>query len=500
MRTKEMLRDRRIRLLIFFVALSIALIYFKGISMGLDLKGGSLIQVKAERPLARDEMDQVTRILDQRLRGGMKVRDVKIRPWGERYILIYIAGVDVVEAQKLVGKPGVLTVKVGNKTVFTGEDLVKVESIRYDAMRGTWGVPFTINEEAAENLRDAEVETNFTKIDMYLDEGIGVIVTNSSELIVKFDLSPSKGLMFQPSPMRKLTLPEAFIEGYIKTVGNVRKISINSLEGDMRKIVYGGEAAEYITFSEKLEEVNVTEIENALRKHGIFVLVGRSGLVNSAPPSYSLQEEFAAGKVIKGLILETGSGEQGKKEAKRMEVILRSGALPIKLEIVGSWNISPTLGEEFTKNSIIAGLLAFLGVSLIVFLRYRKPQLAIPILITGTSEIIIILGVASLINWDIDLPAIAGIIAAVGTGVDNQIVILDEFLLEKEKSIKYRIKQAFFIVMGSYFTLIAAMIPLFIVGFGMLQGFAVTTIIGATAGVFITRPAYARIVEYMRPE
>jgi len=268
----------------------------------------------------------------------------------------------------------------------------------------------------------------------------------------------------------------------------------------MRKIVYGGEAAEYITFSEKLEEVNVTEIENALRKYGIFVLVGRSGLVNSAPPSYSLQEEFAAGKVIKGLILETGSGEQGKNEARRMEVILRSGALPIKLEIVGSWNISPTLGEEFTKNSIIAGLLAFLGVSLIVFLRYRKPQLVIPILITGTSEIIIILGVASLINWDIDLPAIAGIIAAVGTGMDNQIVILDEFLLEKEKSIKYRIKQAFFIVMGSYFTLIAAMIPLFIVGFGMLQGFAVTTIIGATAGVFITRPAYARIVEYMRPE
>ncbi|MFQ5815232.1 MAG: protein translocase subunit SecD, partial [Candidatus Hydrothermarchaeaceae archaeon] len=111
--------------------------------------------------------------------------------------------------------------------------------------------------------------------------------------------------------------------------------------------------------------------------------------------------------------------------------------------------------------------------------------------------IILILGVASLIRWDIDLPAIAGIIAAVGTGVDNQIVILDEILLEKERSVRHRIKNAFFIVMGSYLTIVAAMIPLFLIALGMLEGFAVTTIIGATSGVFITRPAFARIVEYL---
>jgi preprotein translocase subunit SecD len=85
----------------------------------------------------------------------------------------------------------------------------------------------------------------------------------------------------------------------------------------------------------------------------------------------------------------------------------------------------------------------------------------------------------------------------VGTGVDNQIVIIDEILLEKERSIRYRIKSAFFIVIGSWMTLVAAMLPLFIVGMAALKGFAVTTIIGATAGVFITRPAYAKILEYL---
>ncbi|RLF60314.1 MAG: hypothetical protein DRN25_02975, partial [Thermoplasmata archaeon] len=271
-------------------------------------------------------------------------------------------------------------------------------------------------------------------------------------------------------------------------------------EGKIRKIKFNNEFGDYITIDAKLEDINTTELKNTIKNMGVFCLIGRSGLVNSAPPSYSLREEFSAGKAIRGLVLETGSGERGKREAHRMEIILKSGALPIKVDIVGSWYISPILGEKFTRNAIIAGIFAFLGVALVVFIRYRKPKLAIPILITGTSEIIIILGVASLINWDIDLPAIAGIIAAVGTGVDNQIVILDEYLLGMKRSVKYRIRQAFFIVMSSYLTLVAAMIPLFIVGFGMLQGFAVTTIIGATAGVFITRPAYARIIEYMKPE
>ena len=51
--------------------------------------------------------------------------------------------------------------------------------------------------------------------------------------------------------------------------------------------------------------------------------------------------------------------------------------------------------------------------------------------------------------------------------------------------------------MGSFSTVVAAMIPLLWVGAGTLRGFAIVTIIGVTIGVFITRPAYARIVEVL---
>ena len=97
----------------------------------------------------------------------------------------------------------------------------------------------------------------------------------------------------------------------------------------------------------------------------------------------------------------------------------------------------------------------------------------------------------------IDLAAIAGIIASIGTGVNDQIVIADAALRKEQYSAKERIKRAFFIVFGAAATIVAAMIPLAFIGIGVMRGFAVTTIIGVLVGVLITRPFYGRLVGMM---
>ena len=97
-----------------------------------------------------------------------------------------------------------------------------------------------------------------------------------------------------------------------------------------------------------------------------------------------------------------------------------------------------------------------------------------------------------------DLAAIAGIIAAVGTGVDDQIVITDEIIRgQKEKflSWKERIKKAFGIILVAYFATLAAMLPLWGAAAGLLRGFALTTILGVSIGVLVTRPAFASMLE-----
>lgn len=196
----------------------------------------------------------------------------------------------------------------------------------------------------------------------------------------------------------------------------------------------------------------------------------------------------------------TGGGtteESTLMNQRRLQSVLSSGALPVELETARVDSISPSLGSQFIRRVLIAALGALLAVSVVIFLRYRNWKIVVPILMTSLSEIVIILGVASVINWTIDLAAIAGIIAAVGTGVDHQIIITDELSSGGEKtfSMKEKIKRAFFIIFGTASTTVAAMIPLGIIGIGVMRGFAITTIIGVMVGIFITRPTYSKIVE-----
>jgi len=229
------------------------------------------------------------------------------------------------------------------------------------------------------------------------------------------------------------------------------------------------------------------------------------------------------------------------EEKLRLQTILRSGAIPVALETASVDVISPTLGVGFFTSASYAAILGAIIVFVIVFVRYRKIRISIPMVFVAFSEVLIILGIAStgdamiwgivliinfmiivtawwkknevdvyawagallipllgMMTWTIDLPAIAGIIAVIGTGVDHQIIIADETLSGKEErvyDIKNKIKRAFFIIFGAASTTIVAMIPLMSVGIGLVRGFAITTIVGVLVGILITRPAYARIIE-----
>jgi preprotein translocase subunit SecD len=186
---------------------------------------------------------------------------------------------------------------------------------------------------------------------------------------------------------------------------------------------------------------------------------------------------------------------EAQKQMNKLQTVLITGSLPFKLEIIKLDTISPLLGERFLFTVLIAGLSAIIGVGIIILIRYKSLKLSMALLLTLVSEIIIILGFASMINWNLDLASIAGILAVIGTGVDQQIVILDESRLGKTYSMKERLKRALFVIISAYFTSLVSLLPLYWAGAGLLKGFAVTTIIGITSAVLITRPAFADIVK-----
>lgn len=219
--------------------------------------------------------------------------------------------------------------------------------------------------------------------------------------------------------------------------------------------------------------------------------------------SLSIGEDLKGRATTQIQISGSGSGttrqealDDAKKQMKKLQTILKTGSLPYKLEIVKLDTISPALGKEFTKNILYLGAIVFVIISAILFIRYRKIKLTAAVILTMFSEAFITIAIATFIRWNIDVAGIAGIIAGMGTGVNDQIVIIEESSTDSNKSkLKERIKRALFIIFGAFFTIIAAMLPLFWAGAGMLKGFALTTIIGVSVGILITRPAFADIAE-----
>ncbi len=187
---------------------------------------------------------------------------------------------------------------------------------------------------------------------------------------------------------------------------------------------------------------------------------------------------------------------------KHLQTILITGSLPVRLEIEKLDTISPSLGQEFLNNILLVGVVAVLGVIAVIGIRYRKAKIILPIAFVLIAEVVLLMGFAAFVGWNLDLAAIAGVLIVAGTAVDHLVVITDETLRGEATALdwKKRIKNALFIITGVYLTNLAGMFPLFWAGAGLLKGFALTTIAGLSLGVLVARPAYAAMVEILLKE
>ncbi len=225
-------------------------------------------------------------------------------------------------------------------------------------------------------------------------------------------------------------------------------------------------------------------------------------VVYSAGMAASLADDIRAGtwKDDPQFILQTGSFD----EAQQLGINLRAGVMPAQLDI-DSGEISfvaPEQGETFRLFAVLIGLLATTAVATSISLRYGKAKIAIPMMITAFAEVIILLAIASILQYPIDIAVVAGFLAVIGTGVDDLIIISDRIMggetpAKSKKIFRRRFRKALWIIMGAAGTTILALAPLAVLELQQLQGFAIFTILGVIAGVLITRPAYGDMLKYL---
>jgi preprotein translocase subunit SecD len=230
--------------------------------------------------------------------------------------------------------------------------------------------------------------------------------------------------------------------------------------------------------------------------HNLIMLLDNK-TVYSAPLSEDLAGKLQS-ENIRQLFASTGAGKYGTQQATNLEIHLRAGALPVDVTIAGSGGVTAPLGERYKMTALLAGICALIAVGLVIYYRYREPVIVLPMVLINASEIIILLGFISLVNFQLDLPTIAGLIAVLGTGIDQLVIITDEILHEGKvpspNLYLKRLSRALSIILVAAATVVIAMLPLLLMHLTTLQGFAIITILGVLVGVAVTRPAYGRII------
>ena len=184
----------------------------------------------------------------------------------------------------------------------------------------------------------------------------------------------------------------------------------------------------------------------------------------------------------------TISGGFSFQEATDLALLLRSGALPAPINIVEERTVGPDLGKDSIDAGVFSLIVGFILVIIFMFIKYRIFGLVSNISLI--SNLVMMVGILTILEATLTLPGIAGIILTVGMAVDSNVLIYERIKeeLKTEKSIIHAFdtgynKAKITVIDANVTTLIAAII-LFIFGSGPVKGFAVTLGIGIVTTLF----------------
>jgi len=183
-------------------------------------------------------------------------------------------------------------------------------------------------------------------------------------------------------------------------------------------------------------------------------------------------------------------------EAKDLEMYLGKGSLPSKFEIEEISYIPPEIVGGLLYNILLAGLIALILIGIVVFLVFRNVKASLLVYIPMISELIISIALGIALGQTFDIPAILGVFLGIATGIDDNLIIVNDTLLGKrEYKIEKSIRKITFIIVTAVLIEVLAYVPLLFsnIALGLLRGFAIMTIITALVGLFVTRPAYVQL-------
>jgi preprotein translocase subunit SecD len=213
-------------------------------------------------------------------------------------------------------------------------------------------------------------------------------------------------------------------------------------------------------------------------------------VINSAPV---IRSKIGGGRA--SITLGEGDPERQLQAARKLELVLRSGALPAPIQPSNESRIGPSLGRD----AIHQGLKGMgVGIALVLFgmiLYYRKSGVVADVAVL--FNLFLQLAILASFGATMTLPGIAGLALTVGMGVDANVLINERIReeLRAGRSVRAAVEagydKAFSSIIDGHVTVLISGLILAQYGTGPVKGFAVTLIVGILAslytGVFCTR-------------
>jgi preprotein translocase subunit SecD len=415
--------------------------------LGLDLEGGVSVQLKGYQTdgsqVTREEMEQAVGVIRQRV-DSLGVTEPEIQIQGQDQVVVNIPGItDADRAVEVIGR----TAQLGFYEVL--------------ASAGGEAVPQDEVEETKEELREDLKEDDAFK------EGETQILFRES-----------------PSPQGDGTIVAGYVvraqpdlTGEALESANLNRDPQGRLEVQMQLTREG--AGEFADLTGRIAE-------NALAAgqpgSGQLAIVLDKDVV-SAP---TVEESIPGGNVvIQNTTSPTGLPEE---DARELEIVLQTGALPVNMRVLSVTTIGPTLGEESLRSGLIAALVGFGLVLLFLMAVYRALGVVADLALLIYA--FLLWGLIVAIPVTVTLPGIAGIVLSVGVAADANIVIFERIKEEIRRgktprtAIQTGYQKGFRAILdGNITTLITAFI-LFALSSGSVRGFAVLLSVGVVLSMF----------------
>ncbi len=189
------------------------------------------------------------------------------------------------------------------------------------------------------------------------------------------------------------------------------------------------------------------------------------------------------------------------QEAKDLQIVLRAGALPARLESIEERTVGPSLGKDSIRKGEYSALLGLAFVVIFMIIYYKLSGVIADVALI--LNIIFVMAVLAAFHATLTLPGVAGIILTIGMAVDANVLIFERIReeLRTGKTIRAAIDagygRAFVTILDANITTLLTAIVLYQFGTGPIQGFAVTLMIGIIASMFTAIVVTRFIFDYI---